>query len=529
MGRLLGQSLRVVVVAPFVLCALAVGVIPSAARQDDADKLTGSYLLDTRPVGLMFLSLTQTGAKLGGYTILVEPDTEEGAEGELKSRQLGIEGTADGGAVVLNLGDWWNGQSVLTGRNEGANLVLTYPTEAGQIQTAVFVPASPDEFNRALAEWEAGERAETELRGMLPTEEDTPPGLIQMNEYALSLGEVVELYADPGLTEDRLAEWGWQGAVTREFATQPALSSEASLTSAWATIHRFRSPEAAEEALDAFAGSPINDGLDAAQVDPLGDEARALAGPAYAEDGQLNWRQAKVYARTSGTVVLVAGESLRVDPVPLVGELAARVLDPQYAAAQSETATAIPELSQALADRISELNDGTAWFPAQTEQLGRDLNGVQSGVGKMGQVLGKLRERADLRPMDCFRFSAVKLRYSDLEFHRNDIDYFAGSFDAGAEELSGALTDADDTVAAVRDAADALANALEASPYPPPALDTQPGDEAVAVSAYEKASEAAQADLDALEADYTPGLTTADDLMTQGYAVLEETEGLAEC
>ncbi len=507
-----------------IVAMLASEAMPLRAQgsRNDPDGLTGDYLLDARPVGLMFLSLTQVGPSVIGYTILVEPNAEDGVEGELTTTQQAVEGTADGGAVVLTLGDWWTGQAVLTGRKDGPDLVLTYPNNAGQVETAVFVPASPEAFNQSLAEWEAEEQTDAELRSMLPGDEDVPAGLLKLSEYALSADEVVSLYADPGVTAARLSEWGWQAAATCEFATQPALSSQASLTAAWATVHRFGSPNDAAEALDAFAGSQINDGLDVAKVGPVGDQTRALTGPVYDDAGGLDWRQAKVYFRTGAHVVLVVGESPEVDPVPLVVELALRVLDPSYAEAQTETTRTIPELSRELADRIAELNDGAAWFGSQVEQVGRDLDGVRGAVEDMDAALGKLRDEAAVQPMDSFQLGQVEFAYGQLEFQNGQLDFQRGLFDADARELETELARMERAVSAARDAADALAAALDASPYAPPAIDTLPGGEAAAIAAYQKAAEAARADLDALQADYAAELATADDLMAEGDAVLDE-------
>lgn len=50
MDRLLGISFRVVVVAPVVLSALAMGVIPSVSRQEDAGRTITIYAAEC-PLG----------------------------------------------------------------------------------------------------------------------------------------------------------------------------------------------------------------------------------------------------------------------------------------------------------------------------------------------------------------------------------------------------------------------------------------------------------------------------------------------
>ncbi len=532
----IGGRMRTGLLVRFLGITASVAMLASAAvplqaqgSLNDPDGLTGDYLLDARPVGLMFLSLTQVGPSVIGYAILVEPNAEDGVEGELATTQQAVEGTADGGAVVLTLGDWWTGQAVLTGRKDGADLVLTYPNDAGQVETAVFVPASPGEFNQALAEWNAGEQAGAELWAMLPTERDVPPGLIRMSERALSSDEVVSLYDYAGVTARRLSEWQWQSAVTREFVTQPALSSQASLTGVWVTIHRLGSQEAAGEALDAFSRSPINDAIAEVKVASVGDETRALTGPVYGEVPGVDWRQTKVYFRTAGHVVLVAGESPKVDPTPLVVELARRVLDPAYSKAQAETAAAIPRLSRELADRIAGLDDGAAWFGRQVEEVGRDLDGVQTAVEDMDEALGNLREAAAVRPMDCFQLGQVEFEYGQLEFESGQVEFHRGLFDASTGDLDAELSTVERMVQEVEDAADGLAAALDVSPYPPPALDALPREAVAAITAYEEAAGAAQTSLDALQADYTAALTAADDLMAEGNAVVEEIRPAAAC
>lgn len=497
------------------------------SQQPDPSGLTGTYLLDARPVGLMFLSLTHAGTTVGGYAIWAEPNVEAGVEGELTTTRQAVEGTADGGVVVLTLGDWWNGQSVLTGREEGGNLVLTYPNDAGQVETAGFVPASPEEFNRALADWQAALATAASLMGVLPTDADVPPGLAASTPYGYAREEVAGLFGDQDEGSQRLSAWGWQATVTQGFSAESFPVPAGSPSGIGVTLHHFGYADGASAALDHLARGSLADGLDEVRIAPVSDEGRAFAGPIEPE-GTLTM----LYARAGLTVAALAAETPRGDPTPILAELARRVLDPTYRQTQAELAGTIPGLAAELADRIAELYDAAEQINGLVEQARTDLDSVRSAVDGVQTVLGELREEAGVRPMTCYQAgSVVGYTYDSQMTYQYDsvLGYQRSQYVATVDDLETALAEVEQSVEAARSAAEALDAALDVSPYPPPALDALPGDEQPAITAYEEAADAARTDLDALKTGYASALATADDLMVQGKTVSEEAQAVAAC
>ena len=535
MGHTLALPIRVVIL--ILILALPDEVIPSVSQapEPNSESLTGMYVLDARPVELMFLSLTQTGTVLGGYLILVKSDTYGNDEAkELTPQHLGVEGAVEGRTLILHLGDWWHGETTLTGHKDGSNLVLAFPSNAGQVETIVLVASSPAEFNQMLEEWQIMVQAERNLWNMLPTEEDVPPELIATEESNYSQeDDAWNWFDDYDKGMQQLAEWGWQASTCRTFATDGTPSRGTDMDIVAVCLSQFGSSEAASMALRYFFRGDHNDGLNSVGAVPLGDEEQVLTGPAspgnYPFWGDPEGNLTRLYTRVGPTVVEIVGHSSEGDPTPIVIELAKRMLDSQYATAQAETAAAIPKLSQSLAYQMAELTEGAAWFPTQVEELSIALDGVQAIVDDMQVALTIMQDEAVIQPMDCSQLSVVRRRLSDLRFMKDDLWLVKLRFRDEAKALENKLSELGQVVTAAQNTADQLSAAIENSSYPPPAVNTQPNDVSSVVLTYEEAAEAASVVLNTLQTEYDAELALADDLILQGKTSLEEIKADAMC
>jgi hypothetical protein len=144
----------------------------------------------------------------------------------------------------------------------------------------------------------------TPLLDLLPGASQAPEGLALTNEAERSKSEVVASMGGTDEASQLLDEWGWQGNAYREFAA-PADNTlpDGSVTYLNVSVHRFASPDAADNALTYFSDYVVTtQGLQDVQVDPVGDAARGLTG---APDGNA---LAVLYVR-SGALLYRIGTS----------------------------------------------------------------------------------------------------------------------------------------------------------------------------------------------------------------------------
>jgi len=184
-----------------------------AYGQNTSDSVTGSYILDSQPEEIWFLSLTQTGQVVNGYALVVEPDEA----GVLSQQQLSVSGTTDGTYLALTIGDLLFGSISMTGAKEGDDLVLTFPTDEGGLGTAVFTETSPEQFNEALTNWRNMGSVQDWLGSLLLTEADMPPGMLLSNESSLSRTEAAAAY--PYVDANQFEVWEWMASVDRIFSS----------------------------------------------------------------------------------------------------------------------------------------------------------------------------------------------------------------------------------------------------------------------------------------------------------------------
>ncbi len=484
---------------------------------ETSSSLTGSYLHDARPVGLMFLSVTQSGDQVSGFFVLAQRDTGSPNGGDIATRELTVSGTTDGTGVTLVVGDSLSGQFTMTGSRQERDLILSYSTNGGGIETAAFVLSSPDAFNSALADWQAGINAEAELRQLLPTEADMPTGLAQVNEYGLTREEVVAAY--PELEDGRLTEWGWQASVARMFSSSEGSVPSDHLISTMVYLHRFNDPEAAGVALATFAAADDIGGWEVVEADPSGHQAQVLATPAGPQPPAEGWKEIEVYARTGSIVVRVVGMAFQSDPTEDTLEVTRRAMDPTYAAAARE-----------LARYVAELNETTRQIDESILEVRGGLDGVQEAVGSIQMELDELRTEAAVRPMGCVQITNVEVGYTDLELAESNLELDSFDLDPDLTDLDAAVTATEGTVALAQETLQTLDTALKAM-VPPLTSDgaTVFADEQSAITAYEQLAMSAREDVSGFQADYAVALTTADDLMAEGRSVVAESQELATC
>jgi hypothetical protein len=488
--------------------------MPMALAQEGtgADGLMGGYLLDARPEALLYLSLTQTAQTISGYMISVEPDTD----GTLTSEQFRVEGVTDGTALTLVVGDWLSGQLTMSGSKDGDDLVLSYPTSSGAIETAVFVSATPDTFNQALADWEVMRAAAADLWQWLPNATDVPGELVLFDELSLSQDEVAMGY--PGLEVVRLTEWAWQGSVMRSFGTDgPAVTGH--LASATVYLHRFGDPDTAGEALGAFVEHYMAGGWEAIEATSDASLVHVLATPGLPDAQSEEGSSVAVFARTGATVMLVVGVASHGDPSTDALELARRVLDPTYLAATRE-----------LSAHITTIEQATGQIDVLVEDAWEDLDDVEVAVGAMQEALDELRVQAEVRPMDCLQIVNVQVAYTDVEVTYTDVEVARFGYDATVGDLYAEVTGAEQTIAAAQETFQTIDTTLATMPSP---LSSDAAsvfaDEQAVIDAYAVDADDAHPELDALNTAYTDSVVSADGIMADGQTILEEAEAATSC
>jgi hypothetical protein len=506
----------------------------TAQEAGTAVALTGDYLGEFASGGRLFLSLVQSGATLSGFAVAAGLLPPDGAVDGLATLNASVEGTVDGNAVTLWLDLGTGSPLVMTGRKEGAILLLTTATDTGTIEELVFAPSSADEFNQVIASLEEATTAETIVRHLLPTVEDLPPNLMQSGEIIPgSMDVAVAWFGDGDEDVARLTDWGWLASVARAYE-HADMSRIDEVQLLGVIVHSFRTPEGAAAALQAQATGYLTEGMDEVVWEPVGDESRFFVGPNYLHDTaastvQLLGYKTRLYVRSGSMLIDLSGESESGDPTPILVEIAKRMLNPIYAEAQAATAAGIPAMSNSLANEIADLDWRRQWISGQVDLLARDRDDMQSAVDDLEASFADLQTEAVVTPMDCFQGDEVVFAHDNVTFEWDNVDYARFIFDLDAEELNAELSDADSAVAATRQIAGELASALNASPYPAPAMAAVPGDEEPVITAFEEEVVSAGAQFDTLQADHDAELATASAVVDQALAIFDSVQALGNC
>ncbi len=195
-----------------------------------------------------------------------------------------------------------------TGRPAVASVLATATATPPPAPTSTAAPTAPP---AAAAKPTAAPEAPTEdaatsaddmrLIDLLPNAAAMPNGLVQSTEGERSKSEVVESLGGSDEASQLLDDWGWQGNAYREFiAPEGAGLPDGATDYINVSVHRFASPEAADNALTYFSDQVVAaQGMtDVSPVPQVGDAARALQGSPdglplvvlYVRDGSTLWR-----------------------------------------------------------------------------------------------------------------------------------------------------------------------------------------------------------------------------------------------
>ena len=161
-----------------------------------------------------------------------------------------------------------------------------------------------------------------DLLAILPATEDLPAGLVFVDERQVDIADLTVEFDDPAAREQQLRDWGYQRAVEREWElpddqiVDPASQLIAVLTRAV----ELGSPEAAQAEMNSFVDQIILPDPDVTveelQIDPVGDDHRAILATLRSEDGEsANIAALMVAAGPLSMQFLAAGGEL-YDPMP---------------------------------------------------------------------------------------------------------------------------------------------------------------------------------------------------------------------
>lgn len=107
-----------------------------------AGPFDGSFLADRRSDVVIYLQLMQQGREVSGLMTLVGSAAKQGT----RDRRIRVRGSADGGRVLLEIGE-----EVIKVERQGANLVMAMPADGGGLIPMALVPADDAAFNRVVA------------------------------------------------------------------------------------------------------------------------------------------------------------------------------------------------------------------------------------------------------------------------------------------------------------------------------------------------------------------------------------------
>ncbi len=141
-----GIVLRIITLSSLLLSIVLVCTTVPGYSQNT---FTGTFLADSRPYALKYLSIIQTGNVISGSLIKVTPNGTGGTQ----SNTLSLRGTTDRDAVSLTI-DRLFGDLVINGRKQGVTVVLMFPTDSGSISSVVFRPTDENNYNLLLGQWQ---------------------------------------------------------------------------------------------------------------------------------------------------------------------------------------------------------------------------------------------------------------------------------------------------------------------------------------------------------------------------------------
>lgn len=208
--------------------------------------------------------------------------------------------------------------------------VPTAETVASEATVAPAPPAppAPTEPQATTQATESDAAVLAVLVELLPTLEDLPDGFVVTNEGSLALDELAEIHPDPEMQRERLRDWGFTGAIERQFEIADGSdTSQAVLTLLTALVVEFRTPDDARAAVEAsHADAQAAEGADISnvEIEPLGDFARAASGTLTVNGEPL--QVAYVIVQIGNRVISFAGGSPAQDPISEVVDVVSQTL-----------------------------------------------------------------------------------------------------------------------------------------------------------------------------------------------------------
>lgn len=484
----------------------------TAYQQITHGNITGSYMLDSRPQELWFLSLTQVGESVSGYALVIEPDEL----GELAQQQLGVTGSTDGTSVSLVIGDAWSGSILMNGSMDDGNLVLTFPTDTDGVGTAVFESASAEELNQVLADWQNQGGAQDQLRSVLLVEADMPVGLKVLNETSLTQDHVAGAY--PGVTGDQLSSWGWVASVDRVFGTAGSSSPSDDLETAVITLHQFGTAAGASSALSAFATS---NGTNGWEPDPLNtNEVQILTTPASGNGIVPDGVDMVMYVLLGDTVADIRGFGFGGDPTADTLEVARRLYDPTYRTTVQELEDQIYSADTA-AGQLQGLED-TVQF--RLDEVGLVIDDLQGTLDDL-----KLQEEMAL---DCFSLETLEFTYEDtMQFTYGDsLQWAQTQYSDAVQDLESTIETIELTAADATETLDELATLRASMPDPlTQASGTLFSDERATIDSVVLQASEARLTLDDSQTQYDEEIASADAIMAEGKIIVEAAQTSLSC
>ncbi|MGN6033544.1 MAG: hypothetical protein ACTHQE_17965 [Thermomicrobiales bacterium] len=191
----------------------------------------------------------------------------------------------------------------------------TQPATGGQPTAASTQPAQQNASSGP---------SQADLEALLPEASALPvTGLDVVEDSNLTEEQVAAALGGTRPAEQNLETWGWSGNATRSYsAADPASLDPSATTAIVISVHGFKSPESAQEALTFFSDILVNSGYEEIDAPQLGDKVRMLKIPN--EDGSTN---VALYV-TKGNVMYRIGGSAGVggDPTDVVTQVAQSLL-----------------------------------------------------------------------------------------------------------------------------------------------------------------------------------------------------------
>jgi hypothetical protein len=137
------------------------------------------------------------------------------------------------------------------------------------------------------------------LLELLPTQEQVPAGLIQVDEAERSKEEVIAALGGTEEAAQLLDDWGWSGNAFRDFIADEDAPPESGTSFLNVSVHRFADAESAANAMVFFSDQVIfGQGLEEVEPPAIGESARLLRGAPdgvplavlYAQQGPIMYR-----------------------------------------------------------------------------------------------------------------------------------------------------------------------------------------------------------------------------------------------